>query len=189
MAEFSVYAGELLIGTTELERGDPPMGVAFGTMIPTEGYSEVKARCIEQRSDQAALNLSVRTSAGTVLSCVGVGISDLSDEAGEPMIDVEVLGIDHELYAKLFPGHLAAYQDLFRSPSGNDGAGRRGHAGQTGTDCCQSVFGRTSPSGKRWDSERTSRSDLVTRPRCAGTQGARFVPRSDALKSRYAIDY
>jgi hypothetical protein len=117
MAEFSVDAGERLIGTTALERGDPPMGVAFGTMIATEGYDDVRAQCIQQLGDQTALKLSVRTSTGMVLSCVGVGINDLSDEAGEPCIDVEVLGIDHDVYVELFPGHVAAYHDQFRSAS------------------------------------------------------------------------
>ncbi len=117
MAKFSVYAGERLIGTTALERGDPPMGVAFGTMIATNGYAEVRTQCIQQLGDQAALKLSVRTSAGMVLPCVGVGINDLSDEAGEPCLDVEVLGIDHEVYATLFPEHVTAYRDQFRSSS------------------------------------------------------------------------
>jgi hypothetical protein len=96
---------------------DARLGVAFGTMIATTGYAEVRRQCIQQLGDQAALKLSVRTSAGVVLPCVGVGINDLSDEVGEPCIDVEVLGIDHEVYAALFPEHVAAYRDQFRSAS------------------------------------------------------------------------
>ena len=35
LATFSVYAGEVLVGNSMLERGDPLMGVAFGALTPT----------------------------------------------------------------------------------------------------------------------------------------------------------
>ena len=96
---FSGFANDEMIGTTQLESGDPPMGVAFGMMIPGDAY--IKYRSFFTREDGNAvgqLNLYVMSESGEKLEpCSGIGILDYSEEAGEVMIEVNVLGLDSNL--------------------------------------------------------------------------------------------
>ncbi|MCY1538481.1 hypothetical protein D9M68_740230 [compost metagenome] len=108
MPVFSIYAHEVLVGYSNLEFGDPPMGVAFGIFRPTPGYSTIRSECISNRADQAHLALTVRTEGQTVLTCAGVGIMDCDDGPGS--IEVNVLGISCPAYETLFPEHVAAYE-------------------------------------------------------------------------------
>lgn len=113
MAKFAVYAGPVLIGYSALELGDAPMGVAFGLFEPLDTYSSIRSECKSNHADQFKLLLSVRTEAGVVVPCQGVGILDCSAEGEEPYIEVNVLGIPHPLYRQLFPEHVAAYERQF----------------------------------------------------------------------------
>jgi hypothetical protein len=114
MAKFSIYAKEVLIGHTMLERGDPSMGVAFGDFIPTAEYAQlqqVQRELTANRADQSALGLCVYTESGIAIPCVGVGILDYSPEIDPPY--VEVLGIPYPLYGDLFPDHVARDNQRF----------------------------------------------------------------------------
>jgi hypothetical protein len=116
MPRFEVLAGEILVGYSELESGDAPMGVATGVLLPTAGYSFVQADLVATReSSQAHLNLAVRLFGGEELpSAGGVHITDYSVELGiEDGIEVAVLGIGYPLYEELFPEHVAAYRAKF----------------------------------------------------------------------------
>lgn len=90
------------------------MGVAFGRLIPAEGYAAIQAACIANPAGQNALGLSVRTPEGTVIECAGVGILDYSEEVGPEGIEVNVLGISYPLYGELFPDHVENYEKQFR---------------------------------------------------------------------------
>ncbi|MDO6387044.1 hypothetical protein, partial [Uliginosibacterium sp. 31-12] len=114
MKIFTVYCDNTLVGQTELENGDPPMGVAFGRFIPAEAYGAIQKQCIENHSDQSALNLTVRTPNNETIQCVGVGILDCSPGAGEEGIEINVLGISHPPYEDLFPHHVAGYEKQFK---------------------------------------------------------------------------
>jgi hypothetical protein len=111
---FEVYAKGVLIGHSALEKGDPPMGVAFGRFVACRSYEDVRLECRATYGDQARLELSVRTSTGDLLTCAGVAIQDCSDET-EDLTDVEVtvLGVEHPPYEELFPEHVAAYERQF----------------------------------------------------------------------------
>jgi hypothetical protein len=112
--KFEVLANRVLVGYSDLEFGDPPMGVAHGVMRATEGYGEFRARVTAAAGGSVVgIELEVR-SAGTekYLSCVGVGILDMSHEIPEPP-HVEVLGIPYPEYGHLFPHHVAAYEAQF----------------------------------------------------------------------------
>lgn len=115
MAAFLVFSHSLLVGTSDLESGAPPMGVAMGRFYPAEGYAHIQPHCgIEFQGDQSKLGLSVRTPAGDVIDCEGVGILDGSTELGPEGMEVHVLGIAWPAYDQLFPQHVAAYQQQFK---------------------------------------------------------------------------
>jgi hypothetical protein len=114
MSRFEVLAGEVVIGYSDLEGGDPPMGVAFGSFQPTAEYASIRhlvlgsgGRLVEE------LNLSVRVRSGrTVHAEGGVVIEDYSFEglSGDiTVIEVAVFGVPYPLYRDLFPAHVAAY--------------------------------------------------------------------------------
>lgn len=114
MPQFHIYSKEVLVGWSELELGDPPMGVAFGRFIPAQSYEQIQPSVISSmEKDQSVLSLSVRLPDGTELECVGVCIADYSAEAGDDGLEVSVLGICNPPYEQLFPQHVAAYERQF----------------------------------------------------------------------------
>ncbi|PPC76971.1 hypothetical protein C4K68_12715 [Pokkaliibacter plantistimulans] len=114
--KFKLFAKNKMIGETLLESGDPPMGVAFGELIPTEEYSKYQSLFEAQdHSGIKDLNLSIMTETGIALEPVGgIGIEDYSREMGEQCIQVNVLGIESTVYGQLFPAHVAAYEAQFK---------------------------------------------------------------------------
>ena len=117
MHRFEVYSGSVLVGWTELERGDPPMGCADGRLFPSAAYNEIQHSVIGvSEADQAHLQLSVRLADGgeTLEPVGGVGLIDVSAELGDAEgLCVCVYGVAHPRYAQLFPQHVAAYEHLF----------------------------------------------------------------------------
>src|SRR5689334_8676465 len=105
MSEFKIYSGTTLVGTSNLEHGDSPMGVAFGRFIPAAGYAAIQAECKSNHEDQSNLHLSVKTPAGEIIQCAGVAILE-----GGGDIEVNVLGISHPEYGELFPQHVEQYE-------------------------------------------------------------------------------
>lgn len=108
---FEILDGETVIGTTCFEGGDSPMGVVFGSFEPNSAYR------LEHTDPHG--NLTARIDGQLIPSAGGVGIVDLFDEVGER--EVTIFGIDHRLYAELFPEHVAAYEALFPGDRGGDG--------------------------------------------------------------------
>jgi hypothetical protein len=117
MPRFEVLARQVVIGHTELEFGDPPMGVAFGQFLPVPAYASVQASLIAARdASQQHLELQVLQPDGAPIPAQGgVQILDLSDELGPSSIEIHMLGIPYPLYAQLFSSHLAAYDARFPS--------------------------------------------------------------------------
>jgi len=105
MSEFRVYSGATLVGTSNLEYGDPPMGVAFGRFFPVAAYASIQAQCASNHDDQTNLHLSVAVPSGEIIQCAAVGILDCGGD-----IEVNVLGISYPFYAELFPQHVAQYE-------------------------------------------------------------------------------
>ena len=100
---FEILDADVVIGTTAFESGDSPMGVVYGSFEPTSAYR------LEHASPDS--DLVVRIEGQFIPSAGGVGIDDLFEEIGERQ--VTIFGIDHALYAKLFPEHVAAYEALY----------------------------------------------------------------------------
>lgn len=112
---FEVKLGDEIIGRTELEGGDPPMGVAGGRLVPTPAYRSIQLHCIKHRDRWEAIpELSVSTIGGVRLECSGpIQILDFSPELGETEIRIEVCGITKPPYGELFPHHVEAYKKQF----------------------------------------------------------------------------
>jgi hypothetical protein len=119
---FCIFHGDVLIGRSELEYGDPPMGVAFGRFEPTSAFAPLRnammpARDVtgkEQRDLRYLAGLSAKTADGIALACSQVAVRE-GGEADNPLEwEVECLGIGYPLYEELFPHHVKAYEDRFK---------------------------------------------------------------------------
>jgi hypothetical protein len=113
---FEVKLGNEIIGYSELEAGDPPMGVAGGRFLPTAAYSSIQPHCIAHRENWEPIpGLSVRLTEGAPIACSGpIHIIDFSPEFGEMGLQIEVCGITSPPYSELFPHHVEAYKKQFR---------------------------------------------------------------------------
>ncbi len=120
MARYQIYSNSRLIGSTLLEYGDPPMGVAFGEFVPEPGYALVQTECKSNHSDQTGLALTAHTESGLSIPCVGVAVLDYSEHGEPPYIEATVLGIPYPTYSELFPEHVAEYDQRLRTGGKND---------------------------------------------------------------------
>jgi hypothetical protein len=116
MPRFEVFSNTTLIGYSELEGGDPPMGVAMGRFLPLPAYEAIPPMVVSARNGlQTHLAFTVRAADGHPIPAQGgVQINDYSVELGPEGIEVEVLGIGYPVYEELFPGRHAEYAAGFR---------------------------------------------------------------------------
>jgi hypothetical protein len=119
---FCIFYGDVLIGRSELECGDPPMGVAFGKFEPADDFAPLRHTMKPARDgagkehhDMRYLEgLCVKTPDGITLVCAGVAVFECG-EADNPFAwEVSCLGIEQPPYEELFPHHVKAYRDWFR---------------------------------------------------------------------------
>jgi hypothetical protein len=112
---FEILANGVAVGCSNLEGGDPPMGVAGGRFLPYSTYPAIQSSVVESRDgSQAHLGLVVHLADGLEVPSSGeTRITDYSAELGDEAISVEVLGIPYPLYEELFPKHVAAYRAQF----------------------------------------------------------------------------
>ncbi|MBX3157109.1 MAG: hypothetical protein KF773_14130 [Deltaproteobacteria bacterium] len=97
---------DVVVGWTELEGGDPPMGVALGRLHPNDAYADVKP----------GSSFRVRAGGGEFLEpSAGVHVEDCSAELGADAIEISVLGLDSAIYEKYFTAHVRAYEDHWKS--------------------------------------------------------------------------
>jgi len=106
---YEILSGGSCIGWSELEFGDPPMGVAQGRFYPTDLYQSA----IHAGPDRD-LRARPEGSDEFFQPSAGVFIEDLSAELGPDGIEVSVLGLDAEVYQQFFPQHVKAYENHFR---------------------------------------------------------------------------
>jgi hypothetical protein len=110
---FIVKVGNEIVGFSELESGDPPMGVAFGRFVPTAAYKSIQQHCMAD-AWQPIPTLTVEFEEGQPLERSGpVQIIDCGPEFGEKGIQVFVNGIPYPLYGELFPQHVERYRKQF----------------------------------------------------------------------------
>ena len=119
---FCIYHGDVLIGRSELEGGDPPMGVAFGQFEPTDGFTPLRNAMKpardgagkEQRDARYLAGLRAKTADGIALVCLHVEVFEYGEADGRFAREVHCLGIEQPSYTELFPHHVKAYEDQFK---------------------------------------------------------------------------
>jgi hypothetical protein len=115
MPRFEIYADGTHIGWSELEHGDPPMGVAHGRFFPAIAYSAIQTQVIaETDSGKTSYHFQVKTPNQVWVEAVATSISDYSREVGAEGIEISVLGISSPPYEVLFLGHVEAYRRSFQ---------------------------------------------------------------------------
>ncbi|MDE8744318.1 hypothetical protein PZA20_21160 [Pectobacterium polaris] len=101
---FEIRKEDKIIGVSELEFGDPPMGFVHGVLKPTPFYSPdiIKTGC----------KLFIK---GTNEEIVNefIAIEDFSEELNETFIEVTILISSTDDYKKYFKNHLDAYEKQF----------------------------------------------------------------------------
>lgn len=103
--KFEIVAGDVVIGWSELEYGDPPMGVAHGRLNVTTAYGSTPTGAL----------LRARPVGESFFEPIGgVHIEDLRADLGPDEIEVSVLGLDHETYARYFAHHIRVYEQQFK---------------------------------------------------------------------------
>ena len=119
---FGIFRGDVLIGRSELESGDLPMGVAFGKFEPTDAFAPLRNAMKaardgageEQRDTRYLVGACARTADGIALVCSHVEVCEYG-EADNPFAwEVSCLGIEQPPYEELFPHHVKAYEDQFK---------------------------------------------------------------------------
>ena len=108
MPRFEVLADSVVVGHSDLELGDPTMGVAAGKFLPSPAYAGIQPIVVAARGgSKPSVLLVVRLVGGQELPAQGgVQILDYSAELGDEGLEIEVLGIGYPLYADLFPARV-----------------------------------------------------------------------------------
>ena len=114
------------IGTTELEKADPPMGVVFGNIKFCDilsGYDFFKTYCqtngIELISDYPEDRLIATSDIPRmkVISPNGISIEGQGiniDGMDNDVFEVVILGVPYPFFEEEFPHHRKAYDDQFK---------------------------------------------------------------------------
>jgi hypothetical protein len=120
--KYKVFLDGKLIGTTALEFGDPPMGVAFGQLHTNQfafGYNYLKEYCQINVIDLAfhtpeenlissmtIENLKVLNQEGIVIKANANQVTCLKDD----YVEISLQGITDPTYEVEFPQHVSAYE-------------------------------------------------------------------------------
>jgi hypothetical protein len=126
MKEYKIYLNEKEIGTSKLEKGDAPMGVAFGKLSFIDrnyGYSQIKNYCTENGIELAmdfsddkmistmTLNkLKVINENGIEIKGIGNQITGMDNEEYE----ISIFGIAYPFYETEFPNLVKEYEDMLK---------------------------------------------------------------------------
>ena len=119
---FLIFHGDALIGRSDLELGDPPMGVAFGQFEPTDAFAALRdtmkpvhdAAGKERHGMRSLGGLCAKTADGVTLVCADVEVVE-AGEADDPFEwEVTCFGIEQPPYEELFPHHAKVYENQFR---------------------------------------------------------------------------
>ncbi|NNS07758.1 hypothetical protein [Erwinia sp. JH02] len=101
---FEIRKEDKTIGFSELEFGDPPMGIVHGALRPTQFYFP--------NSDATGCKLFISGTAEEII-CGFIAIEDLSQKLDQPAVAVTILVSAAEDYEKYFKYHLDMYEKQF----------------------------------------------------------------------------
>ena len=114
---FEIKNNDLLLGTSKLEGGDPPMGCVEGLVTPSEHFTQFAKTNLPENDGDPAIKrwtgLRICTSKGLQLQTLDVVLMEI-DFGTEVELRVDVLGIPSEQYKELFPNHCRAYDGQFK---------------------------------------------------------------------------
>lgn len=124
--EYTIFLGNNKLGTTQLEKADAPMGVAFGEIqFSSEevGYEYLLSYCKEKniliteypednffQTHESVESLKILNEDGIEIKGVGNQLSVIKDEPCE----ISVQGIPYPFYEEEFPHHVKAYTEMFK---------------------------------------------------------------------------
>lgn len=123
---YDIFLDDKIIGTTELEKADAPMGVVFGQINFSNivvDYDFIKRYCLENNIELAndypeeklistlsIDNLKVINENGVEIKGLGNQISGMDGDEFEITIE----GVDYPFFEEEFPHHVNAYNDQFK---------------------------------------------------------------------------
>jgi hypothetical protein len=126
MRIYQIWLADTLIGTTLLEKADPPMGCVIGQIVPIIsdfGYDYIKRMYVSQNiglaydypdnkllATRATKLLSVITPDGMVIKCLGNQITGMDRDRFEIALE----GVPYPFYGVEFPKHCADYVNLLK---------------------------------------------------------------------------
>ena len=122
---YNITLNGTLIGTSELEKADAPMGVVFG-LIKFNGiespYEFFKEYCLNNQIELASdfpedklistmsiPELKIRSDNGIEIKGVGNQITGMDNEEYE----ISIFGIPYPFYEEEFPHHVKEYENMF----------------------------------------------------------------------------
>ncbi len=109
-----ILLNDIVIGRSNLDRLDPPMGVAMGSFVATDAYDRTLHANVIEGNDigDRGQALTVQSSDHGEIAHTGLNIEDFSDGLGE--IEISVIGIAQADYERFFSAnpHYRAYYDL-----------------------------------------------------------------------------
>lgn len=124
--KYDIFLDDKIIGTTELEKADAPMGVVFGNVTfdnIISGYNFFKSYCLTNKieiisdypDDKLIVtadipNLKVVNPNGTEIKGQGTNIEGMDTD----VFQVTILGIPYPFFEEEFPHHIKAYNDQFK---------------------------------------------------------------------------
>ncbi|MDR2206684.1 MAG: hypothetical protein LBE36_11095 [Flavobacteriaceae bacterium] len=123
--KYSILLDNKKIGTTELEKADAPMGVAFGKIIFDDiisGYDFFKTYCLnngieiitDYPDDRLIITatipkLKVIDFNGIEIKGQGINIEGMDSDSFE----ITISGISYPFFEEEFPHHVKTYNDQF----------------------------------------------------------------------------
>lgn len=123
---YNIYLDDILLGTTQLEKADAPMGVAYGKMILINdefNYQHIKEYCASNEIGLACdfpednliatttiETLIVKDENGVVIPADGNQITGM-DATG---FEISLEAIPYPFYGDEFPHHRKAYDKIFK---------------------------------------------------------------------------
>jgi len=115
-----------MIGTTQFEKADAPMGVVFGLIEFVDskmGYDFIKDYCTKKQIDLVSdypedKLISTRTIDGLkVVNNAGVEIKGLGnqiDGMDSEGFEISIEGIPYPFYGEEFPNHVIDYENMYK---------------------------------------------------------------------------
>jgi len=119
MIEYKIYIGEKLIGTTQFEKADPPMGVVFGEIKPIVkfDYDYIKNLNIDiaEEIPEDKFISTLSSNLIRVLNDKGIEIKGQVNQISgmdKYEYEISIFGIPYPFYEDEFPHHVKEYEKM-----------------------------------------------------------------------------